>query len=94
MPSPALEPGILPVPVDRLLVNHQGGRRLEADAHQNVLPVGDASLNTAGVVGGGTHPAALHVKRVIMFQTGHARRFKTGTHGESLGGGNAHHGVG
>ena len=29
-----------------------------------------------------------------MFQAGHVRRFKTGTHGESLGGGNAHHGVG
>lgn len=94
MASPALEARVLAGPVHRLLVDHQRGGRLEADAHQNVLPVGDAALDAAGMVGCCPDAAVLHAEGIVVFQPGHFRGVESGTHGERLGGGNAHHGVG
>src|SRR6516164_6900432 len=44
--------------------------RLECDPKENILSVADPSLNAAGIICPGSHPAFPHFKSVVVFGTG------------------------
>ena len=53
MTALGLERSSIPLHVDSLLFAQKRGYRLEGNAEENVLTVGDASLDTSTVVGSG-----------------------------------------
>ena len=85
MAATAEQFGILAVGGDGLLRAHDGGGGLKGDAEEDIFAVGDAALDTAGMVGRGAHPAVLHPERIIVLATGELGTRKARTDFKPLG---------
>lgn len=62
----ALQQYFLMLIIDGVLGMHDGGRGFEGGAHDDVLSVGDAALDTPGVVGVRAYALVFHVERVVV----------------------------
>ena len=66
----ALERGRFALVGDGVLGGNDCRGRLEGDAENDVLAVGDAALYSAGTVGGGADFSVAHFERVVVFLAG------------------------
>ena len=58
MAAAAFELGIFAAGGDGLLGAHDGGGGFECDAEKDVLAIGNAALDAAGMIGGAAHLAS------------------------------------
>ena len=87
--SAAFEGGVMQADVHGVLLVHDSGDGFERDAEINQLAIGDATLDSTGTIGRGSHFAGLHSKGVIVLQTGEEDAAEAGANIESLRGGQA-----
>src|SRR5262249_10625649 len=85
------KPGLLARTSHRFLFVADGSGRLKSDAKINLLPITDAALHAAGIVGCRANFPAAHFKWVVMLRTPHPRRRKTRTDLEAFSCRNAQH---
>ena len=75
--SPTHQSRLIPVDVDRLLLSHYRSGRLEPCPHNDVLSVGNSTLDAAGIIRAGPNTPCLAVEWVVVLGAREVRAGKS-----------------